>query len=83
MGFGAVKEGAPVTVSGKGGVRLAAGRLGGGRAPAGFAVPCRFAVRVPGVPAGEGPYRVKVADQKAVTVSEAKAEAGKFTAVLG
>jgi len=81
MGFGAVKQGATVTVFGKDGAKLAQGQLGPGRAPSGFAVPCRFTVRVPGVRAGQGPYRVKIADRAAVTVPEA--QVGKFAAPLG
>jgi hypothetical protein len=83
MGFGKVAEGASVTVFGKDGTKVATGTLGLGKAPAGYAVPCRFAVRVPGVPAGVGPYEVRVADQKMVTVSEAKAKAGGFVSSLG
>lgn len=83
LGFGKVAEGAPVLVFGKDGMQVATGSLGPGKAPAGYAVPCRFPVRVPGVPAGAGPYRVRVADRKAVTVSEATARAGGFTVTLG
>jgi hypothetical protein len=82
-GFGQVVEGAPVVVVDRDGVRVGAGSLGLGKAPAGYAVPCRFLFRVAGVPAGAGPYQVRVADQKAVAVSEATARGGRFAVSLG
>ncbi|WP_435173278.1 hypothetical protein [Actinacidiphila sp. bgisy145] len=84
-GYDDIVEGASVTVYDAAGAVVAEGALGAGsRAKAGYDdSPCRFAVTVPGVPAGSKFYSVEVSHRGKLTVSAADAQAGRFTATLG
>ncbi|MFI0721686.1 hypothetical protein [Streptomyces sp. NPDC021224] len=84
-GYDDIVQGAAVTVYDATGTVVATGSLGEGlRGQAGYSsAACEFPVTVLGVPAGRTFYAVEIAHRGRIAVTEADAEAGRFTATLG
>ncbi|MFD3537016.1 hypothetical protein [Streptomyces sp. NPDC058664] len=79
-GFDDITEGAAVTVYDASGTVIATGGLGESTRTG---TTCRFDVLVPGVPTGQGFYKVEVTHRGTLQISENDAMSGAFGGSLG